>query len=87
MGVSGPQFPLRPEPNDGHHTVAGPSYPRGVSREPTPHTPGIARVSVVVATFNVAGTVEACLESVLGQEGADVELLVADGASTDGTRA
>ena len=41
--------------------------------------------SVVVAVYNGASTVQRCLDSVYSQEGAAVELVVADGGSTDGT--
>lgn len=41
--------------------------------------------SIIVATYNVADTLPACLESIAAQEGATYEVLVADGASTDGT--
>lgn len=43
--------------------------------------------SVIVAVRNSAATIERCLESVLEQDHAAVELIVVDGASTDGTRA
>lgn len=43
-------------------------------------------MSVVVAVLNAARTIEACLQSVHEQRGADVELIVMDGGSTDGTR-
>lgn len=42
-------------------------------------------VSVIVATLNSAGTLEACIDSVSAQEGVSVELLVIDGGSTDGS--
>jgi glycosyltransferase involved in cell wall biosynthesis len=44
-----------------------------------------ASVSVIVATYNAADTLERCVDSVLGQDQPDVELLIADGGSTDGT--
>lgn len=43
------------------------------------------KVSVVVAVLNAAGTLQRLLDSVAAQEGVTVELLVADGGSTDGT--
>lgn len=43
-------------------------------------------VTVVVASKNAAGKIRGCLESVIAQKGAQPELLVIDGASTDGTR-
>lgn len=44
-----------------------------------------ARFSIVIATFNSAATLAAALDSVLSQGRDDVELLVIDGGSTDGT--
>lgn len=46
-----------------------------------------SRISVVVAVRNGAGTLARALDSVLEQTHPDVELVVMDGASTDGTRA
>jgi glycosyltransferase involved in cell wall biosynthesis len=43
------------------------------------------RVSVVIATFNAASTLQDCLDSIAGQDFPDIEVLVADGGSTDGT--
>ena len=43
-------------------------------------------VSVIVAVRNGAETLAQCIESVLGQTGCTVELLVVDGMSTDGTQ-
>jgi glycosyltransferase involved in cell wall biosynthesis len=42
-------------------------------------------VTVVVATFNASHTIDRCLESVFTQTYPHRELLVVDGASTDGT--
>lgn len=44
------------------------------------------RVSVVVPAYNVAGCVQRALDSVLAQSWTDLELLVVDDGSTDGTR-
>lgn len=41
--------------------------------------------SIIVPTFNVAPSLHACLDSVARQTHSDYELLVVDGASTDGT--
>jgi len=43
------------------------------------------KVSIVTACFNAAATVEETLRSVLGQTGVELEYIVVDGASTDGT--
>ncbi|HEX4984469.1 MAG TPA: glycosyltransferase family 2 protein [Burkholderiales bacterium] len=43
-------------------------------------------VSVVIPTFNAAGTLRACLDSLLAQTWRDMEVIVVDGGSTDGTR-
>lgn len=43
------------------------------------------RISVVVATFNASTTLRRCLESILSQDYDNKEILVIDGASTDGT--
>lgn len=45
------------------------------------------RLSVVTAVRNRAGTIGASVASTLGQTGVDLELVVQDGASTDGTLA
>jgi glycosyltransferase len=43
------------------------------------------KISVITATWNRAGTVGEALDSVLSQSHPDVEAIVIDGASTDGT--
>ena len=43
------------------------------------------RLSVVIPTWNRAGLVVEAVESALGQEGGDVEVIVVDDGSTDGT--
>lgn len=43
------------------------------------------RLSIVLATWQAASTLDTCLQSTLGQNFTDWELLVVDGASTDGT--
>lgn len=42
-------------------------------------------ISVIVAVFNGARTLQRCIDSVVGQSYPNKELLVIDGASTDGT--
>jgi glycosyltransferase involved in cell wall biosynthesis len=41
--------------------------------------------SIIVPTFNVAATLDACLRSVVRQTCTDFELVLVDGGSTDGT--
>ncbi len=43
------------------------------------------RLSIILATWQAASTLERCLRSMLEQDFTDWELLIADGASTDGT--
>ncbi len=45
----------------------------------------VLKISVITAVRNNHGTVGAALDSVLAQSHADVEMVVIDGASTDGT--
>jgi len=44
------------------------------------------QVSIVMTTFNSAATLEACLNSVAAVDYAPLEVVIADNASTDGTR-
>lgn len=44
-------------------------------------------VTVVIATYNVVAVIENCLLSVLSQTHPDIEIVVVDGGSTDGTLA
>jgi GT2 family glycosyltransferase len=43
-------------------------------------------VSVTIVTYNSGRYIKRCLESVLAQKGPDIEVIVVDNASTDGTR-
>ena len=43
------------------------------------------KISIITASFNAAATIRDCLESVKGQTHGDVEHIVVDGGSTDGT--
>ncbi|MBJ6801183.1 glycosyltransferase family 2 protein [Geomonas propionica] len=46
---------------------------------------GAPRISVVVPSYNYARYLEVCLESILSQRYPNLELIVLDGGSTDGT--
>ena len=43
------------------------------------------KVTLITACYNSAGTIRTAIESVLSQKGVDVEYIVVDGASKDGT--
>src|ERR1700733_8966756 len=43
------------------------------------------KVSVITVCFNANASIEACLESVANQTYSDIEHIVIDGGSTDGT--
>jgi len=45
------------------------------------------KISVITAVYNAEDTIADAIESVLAQDYPDVELVVIDGASTDGTSA
>ena len=40
------------------------------------------KVSIITVVFNGAKTIKDCIESVIGQQYADIEYIVVDGAST-----
>ena len=42
-------------------------------------------LTLITACYNSAATIRTCIESVLSQRGADVEYIVVDGGSSDGT--
>lgn len=44
------------------------------------------KVSIITCTFNCFKTIEDCIESVLGQTYEDIEYIVIDGGSIDGTK-
>ena len=43
------------------------------------------KISIVTPCYNAAATIEETIRSVLDQEGVDLEYIVCDGGSTDGT--
>ncbi|HZY35211.1 MAG TPA: glycosyltransferase family 2 protein [Mucilaginibacter sp.] len=43
------------------------------------------RISVIIVTYNAAATLQVCLESIYNQSHKDLEIIVIDGKSTDGT--
>ena len=43
------------------------------------------KLSIIVAVYNVAETLERCVQSILGQDFGDFELLLVDDGSTDGS--
>ena len=45
----------------------------------------VMKISLITTTYNSAGTLRDTMESVLGQTYTDVEYIVVDGASSDGT--
>jgi glycosyltransferase involved in cell wall biosynthesis len=47
--------------------------------------PGKARLSIILATFQAVHVLERCLNSIVGQDFIDWELLIVDGGSNDGT--
>ena len=45
------------------------------------------KVSIITATYNSAKTLEVCMDSVLNQTYPNIEYLIIDGNSSDGTKA
>lgn len=43
------------------------------------------KISIIIVTYNVADTLQACLDSIYQQKYPTLEIVVIDGASTDGT--
>jgi len=65
-----------------HETKSGGMRMKGVLRENSLHRP---LVTVVTAVFNGQPYLEGCLESVLRQDYPNIEHIVMDGGSSDGT--
>jgi GT2 family glycosyltransferase len=68
-------------PKDSFHAVQ-----RAFARAPYFSLPSTPRVSVVVASYNGARTLEACLSSLERLNYSDYEIILVDDGSTDGTR-
>lgn len=51
-----------------------------------PHSE-LPRLSIIIATYNAAGVLPACLDSVIAQSYLAIELIIVDAQSTDGTLA
>ena len=43
------------------------------------------KITLITACYNSVGTIRTAIESVLSQKGVDVEYIVVDGGSKDGT--
>jgi glycosyltransferase involved in cell wall biosynthesis len=44
-----------------------------------------SKISIIIVTYNAAETLQACLDSIYKQTCPDIELIIIDGKSTDGT--
>ena len=64
---------------------AGPSGVRGFKSHPPHHTVTLPRVSVIILALNEAENIVHCIRSIRDQGYPDVEIVVSDGGSTDGT--
>lgn len=67
---------------DGAPATGGPVASTGVAPQSRPHQPA---VTVVIPARNRAGTIPAAIESVRSQSFDDIEIIVVDDGSTDGT--
>lgn len=47
--------------------------------------PALAKISIVIVTYNAAEVLQSCLNSIYKQKYPHIEIIVMDGASTDGT--
>src|ERR687885_793594 len=66
-------------------TSAG--YSRARLSRPANAATATPSVSVVIPSYNYGAYLPACVASVLGQEGVDLEVLIVDDRSTDGSGA
>lgn len=64
------------------HRIEGGTYLRGQVKRSKPGQP---LVSVITATYNAAAHLPAAIQSIRGQAYDNIEYIVVDGASTDGT--
>lgn len=55
------------------------------SKQKVPTSSDYPKVSIVIPTFNVEGTLQTCLDSIYVQEYPNLEIIVIDGASSDST--
>src|SRR4051794_18313504 len=55
------------------------------ARDPNNPLPGVARCSVVIAARDEEGRIEQTIRCLLAQQGVDLEILVVDDRSSDGT--
>lgn len=62
-------------------------WPETPAHRTLPSEPEALRFTVVIPTLNQAETIEDTLDSIYGQQYANVEIIVADGGSSDGTMA
>ena len=44
------------------------------------------KLTVIIPVYNVEDTIDRCLDSVLGQSFHDMQVIIVDDASTDGSR-
>lgn len=61
-------------------------HPNATDHDQAPPRQGWPKISVVVVSFNQANYVRNCLDSVLKQKYPNLEFIVVDGDSTDGTK-
>ena len=57
----------------------------GLKTSPVNPLTSNGKISVVIVTYNAAGTLQRCLDSIYAQTYPDIEIIVIDGESNDGT--